>query len=98
MLLEDLCYQAQQAAEKALKAVYVQMGVSFPFVHNLDQLLLGLEGLGIEIPEPVDEATFLTRYAVVTRYPGPFEAVTEDDYRDALRMAETILAWVETRL
>jgi HEPN domain-containing protein len=34
-LLEDLCYQAQQAAEKAVKALLIDAGVSFPYVHDL---------------------------------------------------------------
>lgn len=47
ILLEDLCYQAQQAAEKALKAIYLKRGAAFPFVHSLDQLLAaGRLGLG----------------------------------------------------
>ena len=94
--LEDLCYQAQQAAEKALKACYLKRVTAFPFVHSLDQLLSGLEDLGLDIPEAVDQATILTRYAVETRYPGPYEAVSEEEYREAIHSAETILAWVET--
>ena len=96
ILLEDLCYQAQQAGEKALKAFYLKRGAAFPFVHSLDQLLAGLEDLGLDIPEAIDQATILTRYAVETRYPGPYEAVTEEEYQEAIRLAETILAWVET--
>lgn len=37
--LEDLCFDAQQAAEKALKAVLVQRGIRFPYVHDLAALL-----------------------------------------------------------
>ena len=96
ILLEDLCYQAQQAAEKALKAFYLKNGRGFPFVHTLDQLLSGLEDLGIAIPEDVDQASILTRYAVETRYPGTYEPVGEDEYRDAIRFAEVILSWVES--
>ena len=33
--LEDLCFQAQQAAEKALKAVLVSKNIEFPYVHDL---------------------------------------------------------------
>jgi HEPN domain-containing protein len=44
--LEDLCYDAQQAAEKAIKAVFIARGVRFPFVHDLDALLTALEELG----------------------------------------------------
>jgi HEPN domain-containing protein len=55
-----------------------------------------LEALGIDIPEAVDQATLLTRYAVETRYPGAYEPVTEEEYREAIRCAETILSWVTT--
>jgi hypothetical protein len=39
VLLEDLCFDAQQAAEKAIKAVFIRRGERFPFVHDLDDLL-----------------------------------------------------------
>lgn len=32
--LEDLCFDAQQAAEKAIKAVLIAHGVSFPPIHD----------------------------------------------------------------
>ena len=95
ILLEDLCYQAQQAAEKALKALYLKRGVAFPFVHSLDLLLAGLEDLGLEIPDAIDQATILTRYAVETRYPGAYEPVTEAEYQEAIGFAEAILSWAE---
>jgi len=49
-LLEDLCFEAQQVAEKAVKAVFVHRGVTFPFIHDLDRLLQLLEQNGIKIP------------------------------------------------
>jgi HEPN domain-containing protein len=33
VFLEDLCFNAQQATEKALKAVCVQHGLEFPKTH-----------------------------------------------------------------
>lgn len=38
-LLEDACFDAQQAAEKAVKAVLAHMGIKFPYIHNLTELL-----------------------------------------------------------
>ena len=93
VMLEDLCYQAQQAAEKAMKALYIALGAEFLFTHDLDRLALGLELLGVEITEPIDQATILTRYAMDTRYPGGFEPVGRNEYEQALRFAETVLAW-----
>ena len=33
--LEDLCFDAQQAAEKAIKAVMIVRGIDFPYTHDL---------------------------------------------------------------
>jgi HEPN domain-containing protein len=96
--LEDLCYQAQQSVEKALKAIYLAKDARFPFTHNLDVLLQGLEEIGIEIPEAVDAASQLTRYAVETRYPGFFEPVSPAEYQKALLMAETVCAWAREKI
>jgi HEPN domain-containing protein len=73
---EDQCFRLQQAAEKAIKAVYQHKGLLFRYTHDLEELGTGLESSGIPIPPVVKEAVILTRYAFETRYPGPFEAVT----------------------
>ena len=98
LLREDLCYQAQQAAEKALKALYIARGQAFLFTHDLDRLAMGLEGIGIEIPESIDQATILTRYAMDTRYPGGFEPVGAAEHQEAVRLAETVVAWAWTQI
>ena len=67
---EGLCYMAQQAAELAVKAVYVSKGWRFAFVHDLAHLLDGLEEKGMSIPESVRDAEKLTIYATQMRYPG----------------------------
>jgi HEPN domain-containing protein len=36
---EQLLFHAQQAAEKALKAILILEGVDFPFTHNLQRLI-----------------------------------------------------------
>lgn len=41
--LEDLCFNAQQTVEKAIKAVLMQRAVEFPYVHDLTQLLTLLD-------------------------------------------------------
>jgi len=65
--LEDLCFDAQQAAEKALKALLIQREVVFPYVHDLARLVTLLEAAGQAIPAVVRRAENLTRYAGVTR-------------------------------
>ena len=93
--LEDLCFDAQQAAEKAIKAVLVRRTIQFPYVHDLGRLLDLAEGGGNPAPTRVREAARLTRFAVADRYPGVSEPVTEDDYVDLLKIAEAVVAWAE---
>ena len=61
--LEDLCFEAQQAAEKAIKAMMIMRGIEFPYVHDLGLLLSLLEQSGEVIPEVVGRAGELTDYA-----------------------------------
>lgn len=96
--LEDLCFGAQQAAEKAIKAVLLHRGVEFPYVHDLARLLTLLEESGADIPEDVRSAETLTPYAVITRYPTLFEPVTEEQYQEALELAEAVLRWARQQV
>ncbi len=96
--LADLCFHAQQAAEKAIKALLVARGVEFPYVHDLVFLLSLLGDAGQAVPEPVKSARELTRYASVTRYPGLDDRVSDLQYADALEIAETVVRWAEDSL
>ena len=68
--LEDLCFDAQQAAEKAIKALLIHLDTPFPFTHDLTDLLTRVKRQDVSIPDKVREASILTEYAVETRYPG----------------------------
>jgi HEPN domain len=68
--LEDLSFDAQQGAEKAIKAMFVQRGLTFPYVHDLARLLGLLERSGLKVPKYVKLASELTGFAVEPRYPG----------------------------
>lgn len=92
---EDLCFDAQQAAEKAVKAVLILRQTDFPKTHDIVDLLLLLQDSGQEITEEILEAGRLSRYAVETRYPGPAEPISEDEYRQAVAVAERVLRWAE---
>lgn len=96
--LEDLCFDAQQAAEKAIKGVLLQLGVRFPYTHDLANLVDLIEERGKSIPKLVRDAGRLTRYAVVTRYPGLAEPVTREDYKKAVKIAEETVRWAEEKL
>ncbi len=93
---EHLCFEAQQAAEKALKAVLVSRRIPFPKTHVLSDLLVLLHQGGVEVPEEIRRAAILTPYAISTRYPGLAEALTEGQYFEALELAERVLRWAES--
>lgn len=93
VFLEDLCYHAQQAAEKALKAVLLAKNGSFPYTHNLAELVYRLQCLGVQVPQTILDAVGLTSYAVERRYPGFDQELTEQDRRLATGMAASVLEW-----
>ena len=93
---EDLCFHAQQAAEKALKAVYQHHGWTFRYTHDLEELIAGLKRHGLEIPSQVEDAIVLTSFAWEARYPGLGEPVTVAEYQEALQQAQAVLDWAQT--
>ncbi len=92
---EDLCFHAQQAAEKALKAVCQYHGWTFRYTHDLAELAGDLKRNGLAVPPEVDEATVLTSFAWEARYPGLGEPVSEEEYREAIRHAQAVVSWAE---
>ena len=98
VLWEDLCFDTQQAAEKALKAVLLARRIPFRFVHDIAELLTLIENQGVTLSEEIKASAELTDYSVESRYPGPFEPVTEEEFQRALKIAETVVAWAESQI
>ena len=96
--LEDLCFDAQQASEKAFKAVLIEHRVEFAYVHDLAYLISLLEHDNVHVPDEVRRAANLTRYAVESRYPALAEPVTEKEYDEAVDIAEAVVKWAEKLL
>ncbi|MCL1834321.1 MAG: HEPN domain-containing protein [Leptospirales bacterium] len=94
---EDLCYQSQQAVEKALKGLLIYYGVEPEFTHNIGILLTELKKF-TEIPENIKDTTKLTKYAVTTRYPGEYDEITKEEYKQSIIIAEDCLKWVEEKI
>lgn len=84
------CYHAQQAAEKALKAVLVEDGRLFPVTHDLRVLrdLVAEERTTARIDV---ELAWLSGWNIRGRYPGDWEEATEDDARRAIEVARKIV-------
>ena len=98
ILYEDLCFDAQQAAEKALKALCILNGIRFSKVHDIAYLMELLEKENIKVPKKLQKAKILTDYAVETRYPGDYAPVDQEMYEEALRLAEKVVLWIEKKL
>ena len=92
-LVEYLCFDSQQAAEKALKAALIAQSVYFPRTHDLDELLNLATGAGLDVPDDVGRAAELTMFAVEARYPGWGESIGEGDVAKALSIAQAVIDW-----
>jgi HEPN domain-containing protein len=97
VLPEMLCFHAQQAVEKSLKAVLLAKQVEFPKTHNL-KVLLDLIPPTVPPPPEADCTAALSDYAVSSRYPGEYEPVSEEEYQEAVRLADAAVAWAQALL
>jgi len=94
---EDLCYQAQQAAEKGLKALLIFYGVEPERTHNLFILLQKLDDY-TELNDDIKDVLKLYNFAVQTRYPGDYIAIEKEEYEQSIMIAERCLKWVEEKI
>ena len=92
---EDFCFHCQQAAEKAIKAIFVSKNVRHRYTHSIESLLTSLAALGVEVPEDIRDAASLTRFAGETRYPGVYERIEEAEYWRALELARHVVGWAK---
>ncbi len=89
-----VCWLAQQAAEKAIKAVLVLLQIDFPKTHDLDALRnLVPEDWQVKRDHP--DLAGLTEWAVEARYPGDWPEALEKDARSAVERARGVWTSVE---
>src|SRR2546421_347001 len=67
---DQRCFHCQQAAEKYLKALLEELGLSVEKTHELDQLLTPLLLRYSSLRSLRRGLIFLTNFAVTIRYPG----------------------------
>lgn len=92
-----VCFHAQQAAEKALKAYLCHIGVAqVPKTHDLEHLVGLAVSQGAE-PPPLEGLLPLNEYAVRARYPGP-DRPTISQAERALRWGREIVEFVREAL
>lgn len=93
----QICFLAQQCAEKAIKAILVFENVNFPKQHDLDRLR-DLIPKGWKFKESFSDLAELTIWAVESRYPTHYPDVVEREARETLLLAESVFDAVSVEL
>ena len=93
---EIICYHCQQAAEKAIKGLFIFFDLpgGIPKKHDLSFLLNQMQHKTVISKELRQHADILSVYGIVSRYPNGI-AVDEGRTRLALQYAESILNWAK---
>ncbi len=102
---EWCCFQAQQSAEKALKAFLYEHGYTSVITHSLKELIRECSKIEGGLSSLSTEARKLDMFYIPTRYPNglggdlaPVEFYEEEDARECLSYAESILKEVKKYL
>ncbi len=77
--LDTVCFHAQQAAEKSLKALLASEGMDYPLTHDIEQLLLLCAPRFPQVEGFLDNAYLFSLYGVAVRY----DAETDPEPGDA---------------
>jgi len=101
-LYRMVCYHAQQAVEKALKALLVEKEIPPPRTHNILDLCIALQELGSNPPLSEEESVFLTS-VYRARYPAglgilPSGEPLRGDAAKALQCASKVWQWIQETL
>ena len=92
-----ICFHAQQAGEKYIKAYLVWQEVEFPKTHSLEDLFLLAAQKDSSLHKLIEDAGILTPYAVEIRY-GEFEEPLFEDAEKAVSIAEQIREFIIAKI
>ncbi|QWV93333.1 HEPN domain-containing protein [Geomonas oryzisoli] len=87
---DTICFHAQQAIEKALKAVLVAHGQNAGKTHDLVRLLTEVLEFIPELSQYEDSLEEITEYGVAVRYPNGFSEPSLDEAVKAYEIAKEI--------
>lgn len=95
--LEIICFHCQQAAEKAIKALFILKEIEVIKIHDLAILLHKIEAF-FSVPVAVKNAgDDLTPFAATFRYPQSPD-IDEALTRKALTDMETVITWCKEQI
>lgn len=87
--LDVVCFHAQQCVEKCLKGLLVWHFIDFPRTHDIVLLARLVPEMSAGAPE-IEDLLQLNRYAVETRYPGDWEAISTQEAEQAVGLARHV--------
>ena len=93
---DGVCFHCQQCAEKYLKGLMEELGLTVPKTHDLDVLLTALVSHHATLRSFRRGLLFLSDFAVDIRYPG--NNASKRQAAAALRWAERVRAAARTLL
>ena len=94
--LSIVCFHAQQAVEKSIKAVLFALQIEFKRTHNLTELAALLRQNGSDPPIDDESLLRLNPYAVTFRYDDrDLELVTREDAASWMKVTR---AWAEAEI
>ena len=94
-LWADVAFHAQQAAEKALKALLASRDVPFRKTHSIEELGRACLDIAPELGPVVDAAVPLTEYAWKFRYPGEISDPSRAEAEEAVAVARRVVGSVK---
>jgi len=95
---DTVCFHAQQAAEKLLKAFLVFHGRPLIRTHDLVALLSACFGVEPELATLQSDCQKLSQYAVASRYPDDLYEPSEQDARAMIEAARRVQVEILSRL
>ena len=96
--LDTACFHCQQAAEKFIKAFLVFNGRSFPFTHNLADLVAICMQVDMSFAAIQRKAEILTPFAVEIRYPDDFYMPSRKETEEAFAIAVEVKIFILAKL
>ena len=86
---DTVCFHAEQAIEKCLKALLIFSNIDFPRTHDVAHLISLLPSKMKPVLTEEDQEK-LTDYATTTRYPGNYEEISLAEAQRVVRIAKQV--------
>ena len=91
---DSLCFHCHQVAEKMFKGFLVFKKGEFPRIHDLIQLLNLCGKTDKDFKNLVNEASFLNRYYIKTRYPSEVVVYSREECQKALKNTGKLIQFI----